>query len=128
MKIRSIFVCLIPSLAIAACGGASDDLPVNEHRIAVPSDGLHGHYLPRVRTLPNGNKEVLHLQLSRRGFANYSLMELDCASQRIRDLGDGLTEEEALRRQGADNEFKAVMRENEVRMTILGTVCGGVRR
>lgn len=96
-------------LLLAACGGGGEPLPAppNSQRIPVPSDRTAHYYLLKNDALPNGHREAL-VQTnsvpvsSDPSRANFNRMEVDCAAQMSRSLGNGHSVEAAQRGDNAD--------------------------
>ncbi|MGZ8311048.1 MAG: hypothetical protein ACXWUR_03195 [Allosphingosinicella sp.] len=101
MKLRfgpAIFTIIF---GLAGCGESEQPAPAGGTRIAVSDMPNSQYYLLSNSVTANGHREALIQENGRNGLQTFMRYEVDCAGQRMTQLGRGGTAEAAQRGEGA---------------------------
>ena len=91
-------------VGLSGCGAREQPAPAGGTRIAVADSPTMQHYLLSSTTMPNGHREAMIQENGRNGLQTFKRYDVDCAAQRMTQLGRAATAEAAQRGEGAQAE------------------------
>ena len=105
MKLRFAPAFFTIMVSLAGCGASEQAAPAGGTRIPVPdAPSTMQYYLLSSTSMPNGHKEAMIQENGRNGLQTFMRYDVDCAGQRVTQLGRGASAEAARRGEGAQTE------------------------
>jgi hypothetical protein len=91
-------------LGLAGCGESEQPAPAGGTRIAVSDTPTMQYYLLSNVAMPNGHHDALIQENGRNGLQTFTRYDVDCAGERMTQLGRGGTAEAARSGEGAQTD------------------------
>lgn len=90
--------------SLAGCGQGDQPAPAGGTRIAVSDSPTLQYYLLSNAAMPNGHRDAMIQENGRNGVQTFVRYDVDCAGQRMIQLGRAASAEAAQRGEGAQAE------------------------